>query len=97
MQAQNNIPSSLAIKAQLEHYATIVPPNQTAFIEQYDAIWTGKIGMSCSNPTYSWCWYENNYASWDETVAAQTVAAVEDIIVKYFPETPTTSKFDHKL
>ena len=97
--AQNTIPSSPAIKAQLEHYLTIVPPNQTAFIAQYDAIWTGKIGMSCGNPTYSWCWYENNYASWDETVAAQTVAAVEEIILKYFPETPTTttSKFDHKL
>ena len=83
--SQNDLCRSLDIKAQLERYATLVPVTQEAFTDHYDAIWPGKRGTSgCDNSNFGCGWYETRYGQWTETLAAQSVAAVQGIIARYY-------------
>ena len=86
---QEGLAHSPIVKAQLERYATIVPANQTAFIEHYNKIWPGKFsnecpGNGCPSSNYGCGWYNCQHPSWDETVAAATVTAVEDLVDAYW-------------
>lgn len=78
------------VKAQLEHYASIIPMNRTAFIEHFNKTWPGKYnrthspGLGCNDIRCGCGWYNEWYPKWDETLAAEAVSAVEAIISKHW-------------
>lgn len=93
MEAANLFPSQ-ALKEELQRYATLIPPNQAAFIKHFDRVWPGKrdvplcsddpSGSCCEDERFGCGWYNKHYPLWDEPVAIETEKALNDIIVTYW-------------
>ena len=84
MESRSLFPS-LTLKTAIERYATLVPVNQTDFIDHFDEVYPGKRDDSgCNSPLYGCGWYNEWYPQWNENLATATINAVQGIVDLYW-------------
>jgi Concanavalin A-like lectin/glucanases superfamily/N-terminal domain of M60-like peptidases/Peptidase M60, enhancin and enhancin-like len=81
--AAKGIGSSMAVKALMLRYRTLIPANNAAFDAFFESVFPGKpAGVS---PDYGAGWYQVRRTQWNESVAARAAGTIDTLIALYFP------------
>jgi len=88
-----DLPLSAKVYDLLNRYITLIPMDNTEFIDYFKEVWPGKYQCNCGNPLYAYGWYNVWAEKYNTTHATKAVSAGTDVVNKYFICEDATGQF----
>jgi len=88
-----DLPLSGKVYDLLKRYLTLIPMDNTEFIDYFKEVWPGKYQCNCGSPLYAWGWYNVWAEKYNESDGAKAVSAGNDIVDKYYVCEDTPGEF----
>ena len=81
--AAKGLGASLAVKALLVRYRTLIPANNLAFDAFFETVFPGK--PAGDSPDYAAGWYQVRRTQWNEGTAQKAAGTIDGLLALYFP------------